>query len=120
MPAWITSLLREDVTVPMPSAASRMITSRPAWASRRATARPITPAPITTHSTWSIRSSNPGLWAFDRCGGGHGLAFVRGQSRVRYRFVGDDLFEQPDGWVWVRFRAGVSVSEAFIMSGQLP
>src|SRR6266481_8075550 len=62
MPAWITSLLREDVAVPIPSAASRMITSRPAWASRRATARPITPVPITTHSTLSIRSSDSGLW----------------------------------------------------------
>src|SRR5258705_9359520 len=41
MPAWITSLLRDEVTVPIPSAASRMITSRPACASRRATARPI-------------------------------------------------------------------------------
>ena len=56
MPAWITSLLREDVTVPIASAASSRITSRPACASRRATARPITPAPITTHSTLSIRA----------------------------------------------------------------
>ena len=36
MPAWITSLLRDEVTVPMPSAASSTITSRPACASRRA------------------------------------------------------------------------------------
>src|ERR1700687_6257183 len=61
MPAWITSLLRDDVTVPMPSAASSTITSRPACASRRATARPITPAPTTTHSTLSIRGSDPGF-----------------------------------------------------------
>src|SRR3954471_21949819 len=54
MPAWITSLLRDEVTVPMPSAASRTMTSRPACASRRATARPITPAPMTTQSTLSI------------------------------------------------------------------
>src|SRR6516225_2652565 len=54
MPAWITSLLRDEVTVPMPSAASSTITSRPACASRRAIASPITPAPMTTHSTFSI------------------------------------------------------------------
>src|ERR1700744_5137833 len=53
MPAWITSLLREDVSVPIPSAASRMITSRPAIARARATARPTTPAPTTTQSTSS-------------------------------------------------------------------
>jgi hypothetical protein len=58
MPAWITSELRDEVTVPIASAASRTITSRPAWARRRATARPITPAPITTHSTLSIRRSD--------------------------------------------------------------
>jgi len=63
MPAWITSLLRDEVTVPMPSAASRMMTSRPACASRRAIARPITPAPITTHSTLSIRRLDPELLA---------------------------------------------------------
>src|SRR6266478_9519008 len=61
MPAWITSLLRDEVTVPIPSAASRMITSRPACASRRATARPITPAPMTTHSTLSISQLGSGL-----------------------------------------------------------
>src|SRR5580658_594974 len=53
MPAWITSLLREDVSVPIPSAASRMITSRPVIASARATASPTTPAPTTTQSTSS-------------------------------------------------------------------
>ena len=57
MPAWITSLLRDEVSVPMPSAASRTITSRPASASARATARPTTPAPTTTQSTDSTRSS---------------------------------------------------------------
>src|ERR1700733_14766775 len=61
MPAWITSLLRDDVTVPIPSVASRMMTSRPACASRRATARPITPAPTTTHSTFSISQFESGL-----------------------------------------------------------
>src|SRR3954447_8734945 len=53
MPAWMTSLLREEVSVPIPSAASRMITSRPACARARATARPTTPAPTTTQSTSS-------------------------------------------------------------------
>ncbi len=54
MPAWITSLLREEVTVPMASASSSTMTSRPAWASLRATASPITPAPMTTQSTLSM------------------------------------------------------------------
>src|ERR1044071_8565606 len=55
MPAWMTSELRELVCVPMASSASRTTTSRPDRASERATARPTTPAPITTasrHSTW--------------------------------------------------------------------
>src|SRR5438067_456765 len=39
MPAWMTSELRELVSVPMPSAASTTMTSRPARASARATAR---------------------------------------------------------------------------------
>src|SRR6185369_16088730 len=54
MPAWITSELRELVCVPIASSASRITTSRPASASARATARPTTPAPITTHSTLSM------------------------------------------------------------------
>src|SRR5918995_867613 len=58
MPAWITSLLRELVSVPIMPAASRTSTSRPDSASWRATARPITPAPITTQSTRSIRTSS--------------------------------------------------------------
>src|SRR4051812_451094 len=53
MPAWITSELRELVWLPMASSASRITTSRPASASSRATARPTTPAPITTASTRS-------------------------------------------------------------------
>src|SRR5689334_11901105 len=61
MPAWITSLLRDDVSVPMPSAASRMITSRPARASARAAAKPTTPAPNTMQSTHSNVISFPGL-----------------------------------------------------------
>src|SRR5579875_3953102 len=54
MPAWMTSLLREEVSVPIPSAASSTITSRPASASARATASPTTPAPTTTQSTLSM------------------------------------------------------------------
>src|SRR5260370_22892731 len=57
MPAWITSLLRLEVSVPMPSAASSTSTSRPAWASARATAMPTTPAPTTTQSSCSISPS---------------------------------------------------------------
>ena len=63
MPAWMTSLLRDEVTVPIASAAYRMINSRPARASRRAIARPITPAPMTTHSTLSIRLQIRDCWA---------------------------------------------------------
>src|SRR3990170_4270329 len=55
MPAWITSELRELVWVPIASSASRITTSRPAIASARATARPTTPAPITTASSFSTQ-----------------------------------------------------------------
>lgn len=53
-PAWITSLLRELIPVPMLVAASTSNTLRPASANTRATASPTTPAPTTTHSTRSI------------------------------------------------------------------
>src|SRR5216683_6999566 len=49
----ITSLLREEVSDPIPSARSRTMTSCPASARARAAARPITPAPTTTASTSS-------------------------------------------------------------------
>src|SRR5882672_9978586 len=91
MPAWITSELRDEVTVPIASAASRTITSRPAWARRRATARPITPAPITTHSTLSIRLSDPQI------AGCSTRRVVRRQDRLHYRTVGDNVFTQPAG-----------------------
>src|ERR687891_539756 len=55
MPAWMTSELRELVWVPIASSASRITTSRPAMASARATARPTTPAPITTASRLSMQ-----------------------------------------------------------------
>src|ERR1700733_14317644 len=100
MPAWITSLLRDDVTVPMPSAASRTITSRPACASRRAIARPITPAPITTHSTLSIRSSDPEI------AGGPARRALRWDAPVENQLraltnalVEGPLFVQPVGFV---------------------
>src|SRR5437870_3306543 len=78
MPAWITSELRELVCVPIASSASRMITSRPASASSRATARPTTPAPTTTASTLSMALSTrehpfeeESGEARERRGGGH-------------------------------------------------
>src|SRR5262245_44437691 len=55
MPAWMTSELRELVCVPNVSSASSTTTSRPVMASARATARPTTPAPITTASSLSTR-----------------------------------------------------------------
>src|SRR5215213_739605 len=47
MPAWMTSLLREEIPVPIPFARSATITAWPRWASARATASPTTPAPTT-------------------------------------------------------------------------
>src|SRR6185312_12218447 len=49
----MTSLLRELVPVPMESSASSTRVSRPRTARARATARPTTPAPMTTQSTFS-------------------------------------------------------------------
>src|SRR6185369_12820681 len=57
MPAWMTSELRELVCVPIASSASTITTSRPASASARATARPTTPAPMTTASTLSTQQA---------------------------------------------------------------
>ena len=50
----MTSLLRELTPAPIPLSVSTTITSRPARASARATARPMTPAPTTRHSPDSI------------------------------------------------------------------
>ncbi len=47
MPAWITSLLREEIPVPIAAAASATTTSAPVSAAARATASPTTPAPTT-------------------------------------------------------------------------
>ena len=63
MPAWMTSELREDVSVPIPSLASRTITSRPAIANARATANPTTPAPNTT-TTGAWYFYNPSTVSF--------------------------------------------------------
>src|SRR5258708_37822254 len=54
MPAWMPSLLRELVPVPMASAASSTMPSLPCNASALATASPTTPAPTTTQSTCSL------------------------------------------------------------------
>ena len=54
MPAWITSLLRALVWLPISRSRSSTTTSRPARARPRATASPTTPAPTTTHPTRSI------------------------------------------------------------------
>src|SRR5215470_708313 len=51
MPAWITSLLRDEVSEPMSSCCSKTTTSWPAALRVRATARPTTPAPTTMVST---------------------------------------------------------------------
>src|SRR5712671_2076535 len=110
MPAWITSLLRDDVTVPIPSAASRTITSRPACARRRATARPITPAPVTTHSTLSIRSSDPAIQLEARC---PELGCVEDQSHSH-------TIALPKIPIYQRFPVRFAIREALIMSGQLP
>src|SRR3569832_2478392 len=50
----MTSLLRELVSMPIAGLASPTATSRPACANARAAARPLTPAPLTTHSIISI------------------------------------------------------------------
>src|ERR1041384_160650 len=111
MPAWITSLLRDEVAVPMPSAASSTTTSRPACASRRVIARPTTPAPITTHSTLSIRGPGQGI---DRSGSGAidaacGLANAENSRPVAKaaRYV-----------VEAAFADSVGVSEALIIQRQ--
>ena len=53
----MTSLLRDDVSVPIVSAASTDMTDRPESASARATASPTTPAPTTIASVSIIRQS---------------------------------------------------------------
>src|SRR5271155_5290604 len=55
----MTSELRLLIPVPIECCASSTRTSRPAWASARATASPTTPAPMTTASTWFIYALGP-------------------------------------------------------------
>src|SRR5256885_1332986 len=86
MPAWITSELRELVCVPIASSASRMITSRPAIASSRATARPTMPAPITTAST---RSTGEPPFEYQRADAGE-----RGHARHGTRSAVEERAEQ--------------------------
>src|ERR1700731_5300623 len=118
MPAWITSLLRDEVTVPTPSAASSTIPSRPASASRRAMARPIPPAPITTHSTLSIRNLNPGLCSMRRSPqlGAHPAS----TALAHHGSVWDGFLEQPVEFVSECLPDRGPVSEALIIAGQLP
>src|SRR3972149_2657958 len=78
MPAWITSLLRELVCVPIAPSASRTTTSRPSIARRRAIASPTTPAPIPMQSTRS--TSAPCL---DR--GGEGAAALSQESPIELK-----------------------------------
>src|SRR5258706_115328 len=86
----MTSLLRLEVSVPMPSAASSTTTSRPASANPRATANPTTPAPITMQSIRSMdlpgkgrecrghaRAGSSGVRVC-RCSAGRGFARRRG------------------------------------------
>src|SRR5918994_6400582 len=50
MPAWITSLLREDTPLPIPGVFSATTTAWPSIARARAQASPTTPAPTTRTS----------------------------------------------------------------------
>ena len=72
MPAWITSLLREEMPVPIAPAASATTTSAPAPAAARATASPTTPAPTTKTciepASHSIRNSRRLLEHFSGAG----------------------------------------------------
>src|SRR5690348_17022893 len=104
MPAWITSLFREDVSVPMPSAASSTSTSRPAWARARATASPTTPAPTTMQSTDSTclsrcRSDLPGWRAEGKEVTGM-LTLSAGQSSL---VLAPEAGGAIVGWSWGRF-----------------
>src|SRR5947209_5195772 len=60
MPAWITSLLRDEVSVPKAPAASRINVSRPESARARAIVSPTAPAPMTMASKSGI-AGDPSL-----------------------------------------------------------
>src|SRR6266568_2388724 len=99
MPAWMTSELRELVCVPMASSPSRITTSRPARASARATARPTTPAPMTTASSFSTQQPPPREVSHQgRCAESPGLAVLR---------VADAVDERPE----LRRRDGDDVAD---------
>src|SRR5512140_1616738 len=88
MPAWMTSLLRELVSVPIALAASSTMTSRPVSARQRATARPTTPAPMTTQSIFSATCSSAdfledGEPAVGQIGDQHGARRV-GNAEIRF------------------------------------
>src|SRR5687768_6334205 len=101
MPAWITSELRELVWLPIASSASRMTTSRPAIASARATARPTTPAPITTASSFSTQQQpleKEGGDAGERRHARHGPgAAVEGRAQDGADERADGEAERADG-----------------------
>mmetsp|Transcript_3883 Transcript_3883/g.5486 ORF Transcript_3883/g.5486 Transcript_3883/m.5486 type:complete len:101 (-) Transcript_3883:376-678(-) len=61
MPAWMTSEFLDDVSLPNDWCCSRIKTSLPCSRdSSLAIAKPTTPAPITTTSTFSMRDYQPG------------------------------------------------------------
>src|ERR1700720_178965 len=101
MPAWITSLLRELVSVPIADCASRIGVSRPRSAMARATANPTTPAPMTTHSIdsltslpadtvrpWCRNSSWESALAWYATAGYGARSVHDGRTETRYRDVG--------------------------------
>ncbi|HEX2136135.1 MAG TPA: hypothetical protein VHG30_09565 [Microvirga sp.] len=81
MPAWMTSLLREEIPVPMPSAASATMTACPRRASARATASPTTPAPMMSVST--LRLGQPPDRARQADGGRAGPPSTMGEKTLR-------------------------------------
>src|SRR5687768_17356107 len=100
MPAWITSELRELVCEPIASSASRITTSRPARASARATARPTTPAPITTASSFSTQQEpleHEGADAGERRDARHGARrAVEGRAERRADECADGEAKRAD------------------------
>src|SRR5579884_3936 len=83
MPAWMTSLLREDVPVPMCGSASATITSCPASAASRAIASPTTPAPATSACMSAARRGRDCIPCRDRAGLRHlGVDAAVGMAEV--------------------------------------
>src|SRR5947209_3403177 len=67
MPAWMTSLLREETPFPMPRVFSATMTSWPASAAVRATLSPTTPAPTTRICIVAHRVPGAAQHAVVRC-----------------------------------------------------